>query len=55
MCVEGMYVHCVCSVHGGQKVSDSLKLELQAVVSHSVWVLRTKPRSSARAMRALKL
>jgi hypothetical protein len=31
---------------------DSLELEIQATVSHSMWVLGTEPRSSARAARA---
>lgn len=31
---------CMCRAHGGQKrVSNSLNLELQVVVSHLVWVL----------------
>lgn len=31
--------------NGVQKTSDSLKLELQVVVSHPTWVLETEPRS----------
>jgi hypothetical protein len=39
--------------HGGQRTSDSLGLELQAVMSHLMWVLGTKPRSSANAVSVL--
>ena len=43
--VHHMYV----GVCGSQmKVLDSLKLELQEVVGHPMWVLGTKSRSSAR-------
>ena len=45
----------LCSAHGGQKmeVVKSLELELQVVVSFWMWVLRTKPWSSERAVLAL--
>lgn len=32
--------------HRRQKASDPLKLELQAAVSHPIWVLGTEPWSS---------
>jgi hypothetical protein len=34
-------------------MSDTLELELQTVVSYSMWVLRTKFKSSAKAVSAL--
>ena len=38
-----MYAVCVPATHGGQKgVLDSLKLELQMVVSCLIWALGTK-------------
>jgi hypothetical protein len=45
-----MNVHCVCLVaHRGQKrEADLLEWELQAVVSHLTWVLRTDLGSSER-------
>lgn len=40
---------CVPGAHGGQKsVLDSLELELQMVVSHVMWVLRSERRPSGR-------
>ena len=36
-----------------QKVSDSLKLEFQVIVSHLAWVLGTELGSLGRAARAL--
>jgi hypothetical protein len=38
---------------GGQRVLETLQLELQAVVSFLIWVLRIELGSSARATRAL--
>lgn len=38
-------VHVTTSANGVQKASDSLKLELQVVVSHPTWVLETELRS----------
>ena len=38
-----------------KRTSDPRELELQAVVSHSVWMLGTELRSSARAMCTLNL
>jgi len=37
----------VCRCPWRQRTSDTLELELQAGMSHPIWVLRTKPRSSA--------
>jgi hypothetical protein len=36
--------------HRDQKLSDSLALELQVVVSHLVWVLSTAPKPSRAAL-----
>ena len=48
-------MHAVCvGAHGDQKrVLDPLELEFQVVVSCLMWVLGTKPRSSARAANTL--
>jgi hypothetical protein len=50
-----VYVYVpVWGAYGGQKVSDSQQLELQAAVSCLIgMVLRTEPRSSAKAVSAL--
>lgn len=38
---------------GPKRISDSLKQELEALVSHQTWVLETEFRSSARAVLVL--
>lgn len=39
-----MYMACIVGARRGRKrASDSAQLELQAVVSYSVWVVVTKP------------
>lgn len=41
--------------HGGQKrAQDSVGLDLQVVVSHSMWVLITELKSSSRTVFSLK-
>lgn len=50
MYILKVYMHVSDSVVRGQKrVLDSLELVLQVVVSHLMWVLGIKLRSSARA------
>jgi hypothetical protein len=46
MCVIGV---CECNTCRGQKMPDSLELELQAAASFLTWVLGTEPEFSARA------
>ena len=42
---------CMCTkTSGNQKESESLKVEFQAVVSHSLWKLGMEPGFSARAV-----
>lgn len=43
-----VYVHCA-----WKSVLDSLELELQIVVSYTMWMLETEPRSSGRATNAI--
>lgn len=48
---------CVCTwiqVSWRPKALDPLELEIQMVISHPLWVLRTKFKSSARAVPTLK-
>ena len=42
------YMHMRASALGSQRCQLLLELELQVVVSHSTWVLRTKLRPMAR-------
>jgi hypothetical protein len=50
MCLYGL-VNASEGAHRSQKrVSDNLQVELQVVVSHLLWILGTKLRSSRRAM-----
>lgn len=48
-----LFVYLDIRVHAGvcrdQQVSEALVLELQKVLRHLVWLLRTEPRSSTRA------
>lgn len=53
MCVCVRHVHANILCTEKKKVPDSLGLELQAVSSHLMWVLRTEWGSSARAVLAL--
>lgn len=39
---------------GGQRVLDSLELELQVFVNHLVWILGTKPGFSGTEINVLK-
>lgn len=41
---------CTMCVLVSAEVLDPLELQLEAVVGHLIWVLGTKPRSSARAV-----
>lgn len=52
---EGMYVHCVHAVltEDQKRVSNSLDMDLQEVVSHVMWLLGTESRSSARSTATL--
>ena len=51
-----VYAQQMCTALGGQKrVLDILELQLQVVVSHLMWVLETKLRSSTRTINALNL
>lgn len=52
-----MDVQRICTAaHRGRKTAlDTLEVELQAAVSHLIWVLGTEPRLSARAASALDL
>lgn len=45
-----MYVTCVGACGGLKRVSDSIELVLQAVLSHLIEMLRTELRSSGRAV-----
>lgn len=50
----GECVHVHLGAHGGQKrVSDSLELELQAILSHLTWVLGIKFQSPEKAVDSL--
>lgn len=49
-----LYMHHMCAgAHKGQRALDSLELELQEAMSHQMWLLRTEPRFSARAVSSL--
>jgi hypothetical protein len=45
-----MCAMCVGAPGGQKRAPDHQELELQLVVSHHVWVLRTEPRPSMRAV-----
>lgn len=45
---------CAGACRGRKRALDTLELELRAVVSHTMWVLRLKHGSSARTGHTLK-
>ena len=54
MYVSVCLVHMCVDVDGGQwRAVDALELELQEFVSHPLWVLGTRLRTSGRAVSAL--
>lgn len=48
ICLCIMYMPCACEVQ--KRILDPLKLELQKLVSHPMWVLGIVPGSSGRAV-----
>jgi hypothetical protein len=49
-CGGGLFVHMNASAHRAQRGESPLELGLQAVVSHLLWVLGLKCRTSGRAV-----